>query len=253
MEFLRAHQLNIMLFMSGICGILAFLSCISRALTSRRRRILTLLETAAMFLLLADWYAYRFRGAPGQNGFWMVRISNFLVFFLALFMIHEITLYLGDLFLNDAKFGRVPRRLQICEGIFGTGVGLLLISQFTGLYYYFDETNTYHRGPLNVVSFAIPALIVLIQLSIVIQYRKKLKRLIVISLLINTAVPLIASIAQIFAYGLSLVNMSMVGVAILLYVFVIIDLNRAVENTRSYERELYRSTSIPCSSRRRKP
>ena len=28
MEFLSAHQLNIMLFMSGICGVLAFLSCI---------------------------------------------------------------------------------------------------------------------------------------------------------------------------------------------------------------------------------
>ena len=108
MEFLSAHQLNIMLFMSGICGVLAFLSCISRALAPKRRRILTLLEAAAMFLLLADWYAYRFRGEPGQTGFWMVRISNFLVFFLALFMIHEITLYLSDLFLNDAKFARVP-------------------------------------------------------------------------------------------------------------------------------------------------
>ena len=28
MEFLSAHQLNIMKFMSGICGVLAFLSCI---------------------------------------------------------------------------------------------------------------------------------------------------------------------------------------------------------------------------------
>ena len=240
MEFLSAHQLNIMLFMSGICGILAFLASISRALSPKRRRILTLLEAAAMFLLLSDWYAYRFRGEPGTTGFWMVRISNFLVFFLALFMIHEITLYLSDLFLNDAKFARVPKRLQICEGIFGIGVGLLLVSQFTGLYYYFDETNIYHRGPLNIVSFVIPTLIVLIQLSIVVQHRKKLNRLIVISLLINTVVPLIASVIQIFAYGLSLVNMSMVGVAIILYVFVIIDLNRAVENTRSFERELYR-------------
>lgn len=240
MEFLSAHQLNIMLFMSGICGILAFLSCISRALSPKRRRILTLLEAAAMLLLLADRYAYLFRGEPGTTGFWIVRISNFLVFFFVLFMLHEITLYLSDLFLNDAKFARVPKRLRICEGIFGAGVGLLLISQFTGLYYFFDETNTYHRGPLNVVSFVIPALIGIIQLSIVIQHRKKLNRLIVISLIINTVVPLIASVVQIFAYGLSLVNMSMVGVAIILYVFVIIDMNRVVENTRRFETELYR-------------
>ena len=56
MEFLRAHQLNIMLFMSGMCGILAFLSLISRVLTPKRRRILTLLESAAMLLLIAEWY-----------------------------------------------------------------------------------------------------------------------------------------------------------------------------------------------------
>ena len=81
MEFLKAHQLNIMLFMSGMCGILVLLSCLSRVLTPKRRRILTILETAAMFLLLSDWCAYRFRGDPGPTGFWMVRISNFLVFF----------------------------------------------------------------------------------------------------------------------------------------------------------------------------
>ncbi len=44
MEFLKEHQLNIMLFMSGMCGILAFLSFMSSVLTPKRRRILTLLE-----------------------------------------------------------------------------------------------------------------------------------------------------------------------------------------------------------------
>ena len=165
MEFLKAHQLNIMLFMSGMCGVLAFLSCISRVLTPKRRRIIALLETAAMLLLIADWYAYRFRGVSGTTGFWMVRISNFLVFFLTLFMLHEVTLYLTDLFLNDAKFARIPRRLLACEWLFAIGIALLVVSQFTGLYYTFDETNTYSRGPGNTFSFIMPILIVLIQLS----------------------------------------------------------------------------------------
>ena len=137
MEFLRAHQLNIMLFMSGMCGILALLSCVSRVLSPKRRRILTLLESAAMLLLLADWYAYRFRGDPGRLGYVMVRASNFLSFFLMLFMIHEVTLYLYDLFKNEAKLSVYPRRLLVCEALFSTGVVLLIVSQFTGLYYYF--------------------------------------------------------------------------------------------------------------------
>ena len=81
-----------MLFMSGMCGVLAFLSCVSKVLSPKRRRILTLLESAAMLLLIADWLAYRFRGNQGQLGFWMVRVSNFLAFFMMLFMVHEVTL-----------------------------------------------------------------------------------------------------------------------------------------------------------------
>ena len=177
MEFLKAHQLNIMLFMSGMCGILAFLSSISRVLTPKRRRILTLLESAAMLLLIADWLAYRFRGNPGQLGFWMVRISNFLAFFLMLFMVHEVTLYLCDLFQYEARMRKIPRRLRACEALFSAGILLLVVSQFTGFYYYFDETNTYHRGPANFLSFLLPAAIALLQLSTVIQHRKKLNRL----------------------------------------------------------------------------
>ena len=240
MEFLREHQLNIMLFMSGMCGVLAFLSCLSKALKPKQRRILTLLETSVMLLLLADRYAYIFRGVPGQTGYWMVRVSNFLVFFLVLFMIHEITLYLTFLLRKDGKNGKVPRRIMVCELLFTVAVLLLIISQFTGLYYFFDETNIYHRGPGNVISFIIPAVIALIQLSVVIQYRRRLSRLIVISFIINTLVPVVASVLQIFAYGLSLVNMSMVGVAIIMYVFVNRDMNRTVARSRDLELEFYR-------------
>ena len=239
-EFLKTHQLNIMLFMSGMCGILALLSLISRVLTPKRRRILTLVECAAMLLLIADRFAYRFRGDPSELGFMMVRISNFLSFFLMLFMVHEVTLYLGDRFRNEAKMKTMPGRLRICEALYAAGTLTLVVSQFTGWYYFFDETNTYHRGPANILSFLFPAAIAILQLSAVIQHRKKLNRLIVISLVINAVVPLAASVIQIFTYGLSLVNMSFVGVAIVLYVFVVSDMNRTVQYSREMELEFYR-------------
>lgn len=70
-----------MLFMSGMCGVLAILAAVSKALSAKRRRILILLEVSAMLLLISDFYAYRFRGVPGNLGYIMVRVSNFLVFF----------------------------------------------------------------------------------------------------------------------------------------------------------------------------
>ena len=237
-ELIRAHQLNIMLFMSGMCGVLALLSFFSRTLSSKRRRILTLLEITAMFLLLADFYAYRFRGDPSRLGFVMVRVCNFLVFFLALIMVHEVTLFLVDVFTKDVGLSSSPRRLIACEALFTAGILLLVVSQFTGLYYYFDETNTYHRSAGNVVSFLIPSLIAVLQLSLVLQYRRKISKPIMITLVLNAILPLAAAVVQVFAYGLSLVNMSMVGVAIFLYVFVLLDINRTVRRSAEVAQQL---------------
>ena len=126
MEFLKAHQLSIMLFMSGICGVLVILTLMTNTLSMRRRRILAMLEAAAMFLMLFDRYAYLYRGNPSTRGFWMVRISNFLVFFLTLFILHSITRYLFDLFRDGNFVTPLPKRLYICEVLYGLGLGLPL-------------------------------------------------------------------------------------------------------------------------------
>ena len=225
MDFLIAHQLDIMLFMSGICGILAVLAMMSKSLSHRRRRIIVQLEVAAMLLLISDRQAYIYRGDASALGFWMVRISNFLVYFLILFITHSITLYLFDLFRNEGKMTVMPRRLYICEILYVIGTILIIISQFTGLYYTFDAQNTYQRAPGNIICYFIPVVISVLQMSLVLQYRKLLGPNIAFSLILNTVIPLVASIIQLFAYGLSLTNMTVVGMAILLYMFVLVDLN----------------------------
>ncbi len=240
MEFLKAHQLNIMLFMSGICFVLAILTLMTKALSPRRKRILALLEAAAMILLLADRYAYIYRGDLSTLGFWMVRISNFLVYFMTLYISHALTLYLLDLFRTEGNLKFFPKRLWACEALFAAGLILLVVSQFTGLYYTFDAQNTYQRAPANILCYVAPFLITFLQISVVVQYRKQLRPIIVFSLGLNTVVPLVASIVQIFAYGISLTNMTVVGMAIFLYVFVLMDLSETAEHAKNLEIEFYR-------------
>ena len=239
-DFLKTHQLNIMLYMSGICSILVVLTLMTKTLSNRRRRILALLEASAMLLLIADRYAYIYRGDPSLLGFWMVRISNFLVYFLILYITHSITLYLFDLFRNEGRLRTIPKRLYLCEILFAAGVVLLVISQFTGLYYTFDAQNTYQRARWNIVCYIVPIAITLVHVTLELQYRKSLGRVIAFSLILNSVIPLIASIIQLFAYGLSLTNMSLVGMAILLYLFVLIDLNETVERAKNQEIEFYK-------------
>ncbi len=240
MEFLRQHQLSIMLFISGICGSLAILTLLTRSLNKQRRHILALLEFGSMMLLLADRYAYIYRGDVSTLGFWIVRVCNFLVYFFTLFILFCITRYLIDLFRKEGGLPATPKRLTACEILFCVGTLLLIVSQFTGLYYTFDELNQYQRAPMNLLSFAAPVAMVVLQLSTVIQYRRRLSRSVALSLFLSTIVPLIAGIAQVFAYGLSLINMTVVGMSVLLYVFALLDLQDALELAREREIESYR-------------
>lgn len=238
--FLKEHQLNVMLFLSGVCGMLVVLTLMTKALTARRKRIIVLLEASAMLLLLFDRFAYIYRGDISRLGFWMVRISNFIVYLMYLFIMHAITMYLYDLFHESGKLDTMPKRLLLCEGLFTAGVLLLVISQFTGLYYTIDEQNLYHRSKWNTLCYVIPFLISALQISAILQYRKLISRSIVIGLLLNAVIPIGATIAQIFMYGVSLTNMTIVGLAIVLYLFALNNLNQTAERAKKLEIEFYK-------------
>ena len=62
LDLLKEYQLNIMLVLSSICGLLAFFVAITKAMPAKRKWILLSLELGAMFLLIFDRFAYYFRG-----------------------------------------------------------------------------------------------------------------------------------------------------------------------------------------------
>ena len=236
MEFLRQHQLNIMLILIGICGVLAFLVSITKTLTPRRKHALLSLELCAMFLLVFDRYAYIYRGDVSTLGFWMARSCNFLVYFFSLAILYSFNTYLIDLFLCEGNLKKIPRRLLLCKVIFVLSIGVLILSQFIHLYYYFDESNRYMRGRGFLLSYLFPFSILILQFSVIIQNYTKLRKLIRIPLMIFAVFPFIATAIQIFTYGLSLTNIAIVGEAIILYIFVLLDLNESV--ARANEREI---------------
>ncbi|MBR1735754.1 MAG: HD-GYP domain-containing protein [Firmicutes bacterium] len=59
-----------------------------------------------------------------------------------------------------------------------------------------------------------------------------------ISLILFTVVPLIASVIQIFAYGVSLTNITSVGIVIVLFIITLIDMNREIQAAHDREVKL---------------
>ncbi|MBR4006030.1 MAG: HD-GYP domain-containing protein [Treponema sp.] len=234
MEFLRQHQLNIMLVLIGICGVVALFVLITNAFSRQRKQALFSLEMSAMLLLIFDRYAYIFRGDVSQLGYWMVRISNFCVFFFSLTILYAFNSYLIDLYRDEVK-SKMPVRLKACKAIVVVGIISLILSQFTNFYYSFDAQNRYMRQDGMAVCYVFPFLILLLDFSVTIQLYKKLRRMICVSLMVFTVIPIIATFIQIFAYGVSLTNLACVGMSILHYILGLVDLNRTVEISKRRE------------------
>lgn len=171
------------------------------------------MQVITAVLLLNDALAYIFRGSLGIVGYYMVRISNFMVFVLSdvdMFFFH---VYVCSYLFEDEKWKTI-RRVKFVSYICAIGVGLVIISQFTNFYYYFDANNLYHRNTGYIISLLIPVISMFIDLSLLLQFRKNIRKKIFASMLSYIVLPLVAAAIQTVWYGLSLINLS-IGVAMI--------------------------------------
>ena len=236
-EFMRANQMDIMLAFCAISTSMAFMLSITRFLPKRRKWVLINMELTATFLLFFDRLAYIYGGDVSSIGYVMVRVSNCLVFVLTSWIVFAFNLYLIDILNENSKVVLVPFRLKIVAVTSLFGVFLAGLSPFINLYYYFDEFNVYHRGPGFLIAYVIPVLCPIIQYTVAYQYRKKFSQLINTALFLYISVPIVMGIIQIYAYGISIVNMALVFVSVSLYVFTYLDINDEVERAHNVEME----------------
>ena len=234
-EFMRAHQLNIMLCCTAVCNIIAVFICLSRAIGKKRKINLFMLSVSAGFLLEFDRAAYHFRGMETVSGYWWVRISNFMVYALSLYLLYAFNKYLMDLIVHEGGMDHIPRRLIFVKYLVIFGELMLVLSQITGFYYSFDEHNRYERGPGFILCYMVPLIVFVILLTGVIKYTKKVNKYLRISLFTFVLIPMLASGIQLFTYGISLTNISLVLMVIVLYLFVLFDSNAALERANAIE------------------
>ncbi len=235
MEFLLAHQLNIISFLTGIGVIITLFAIIASSLSRNRRIALVMLEISAIILLNFDRLAYMYDGDPSIKGYYMVRISNFLVFFMTLVVIFSFNLYIEDVLVIDCGIKKVPKRIKAAGIILTVGMVLVVISQFTGLYYTFDESNKYHRAPLFMICYILPIIAPIIEFTVAYQYRRLMSRHIYISLIVFIVGPLISSFIQIFFYGFSFTDMAFIIAAAVLFIFALVDINEKVRHANTIE------------------
>ncbi len=239
--FFAKYQLDIMLSLGSISAALAVFTLMTKTMSIKRRLIIAFTEIAAATLMFSDRLSYIYRGDTSSVGYYMVRIGNYLVFAMTLAVVLGMNLFIEDLCLFECGMKKLPVRLIVNRVLVAIGELLVIISQFTGFYYTFDEANRYVRSPGFIICYLLPVVVSVVQLTVVVENRKKINRGVALAIVLFTAVPMFASLVQVVTYGLSLTNISIGGLVIALYVFIINDLNDAMAKAHRMEVETMQS------------
>ena len=184
-------------------------------------------------LLGNDALAWFYRGSAGELGYYMVRISNFLVFALSdmvLFTFHGyVCCCLFKSSLGKAEKNNLKYPLGCIYGVYliaVIGVLVVILSQFTDLYYYIDENNLYHRNGAYIISLLIPLVGMVMDLWLLVQYRKNVSPQIYISLMSYIVLIAVAAALLLVYYGISFVNIAICISMIFIFVISMIEQNQ---------------------------
>ena len=220
-DFTRFISISSLLFLSFFCFQTGIFLFSGPNIKQNGRRSLIFIEFFTGFLLLFDALAYYYRGNTSHTGWYMVRLSNFLVFICNFSATFFFCFYTCE-FIKQSRLSfsllskpksavkdGIPVQLFIVLFFCITGILLTIVSQFTNLFYYFDENNIYHRSTLYPLSIALGLLPTLITLTMLLQNKKKLSKNVFISLLIYLFLPLAGIILILIVYGFSWLNVSL--------------------------------------------
>jgi len=230
----KVLQVAILIWGCVFCAIAALCIFLSSNYDREKRRYLILMESFASLLLLMDAMAHIFSGYPGVPGNVMVRISSFLVFLLSDVVLLCFHIYVC-VYLFSKRERRTLKRVKAGYVIAAAGVAFVVISQFTHWYYYIDGDNCYHRAPLYIMSILFSAAGLLIDLTLLFQYKKRVSRKLLFSMLSCIVLPAVAAAVQAFWYGMSLIEFS-VGISmIIMFIVTMTELNQEMYQLISRE------------------
>ena len=214
-------QLIFLLVEAVLCFVLTPLYAISKDPLRVRKSIVLALNISCGLMLLCEFLFYIYNGSTRPVDVVIMYVVNAAVYYsIILLLIFYSMMVFCKLFGRfDFKPDMPCRNRFIAVSIVAAiGIILITVSQFTGLYYYFDENNVYQRGPLFWLAAILPTVGLLIVASVIIQHREKItlvQQLILISYIV---LPLTGELIQVFFFGSSLMNICM-GLSVLLMFF----------------------------------
>lgn len=227
-------QVFFLALLGAMCFVLVFLCLLVDYESKARKQAMLSLELATSLLLVSDVLANVYRGDASPLGFWIVRISNFLTYFLIFIEIIGLNRYIHS-YVPSKRYLKIKVE-KIIYVLSYIGMATLIVNQFTGMFYYFDETNRYVRGNLFFLSYIIPFTMMVILFITVVSHRMELTKHIFAAGIAFTVLPLTGAVIQGFIFGISLFNPAIGLSAIVMFALSLVDQNEVLRKIARTEK-----------------
>ena len=183
----------------------------------RRIRLFVYMQLLTAILLLSDAFAWIYRGNASPEGYYIVRVSNFLVYALQYMILFLYSFYIKERIRN---LGGVlyPWFMISLAGLCAAELLLLVLTQFFPIFYYFDAGNFYHRAPLFMISQLLGFAGMMLDVGMMIKNSRYFDKVEFMALISYIVLPIGAVILQFFMYGIAFTNIAITASMLLMYI-----------------------------------
>ena len=158
------------------------------------------------------------RGHPGPGFRAALYLTNFVEFCCPDLLVYGISRYLLSLVDPDRR--RRTLRLGL-TALMALHLGLVIVSQFTGLLYIIDGDNIYRRSSGSFLAYPAILAMMVLDLCLLCRERERLTRKESAAFWVYFTVPLAAMTVQVFVYGYNLIVLATVVAGLVMYTFIL--------------------------------
>lgn len=162
----------------------------------------------AAILFLGETLAYIFRGNLGIFSIFVTRASNLMVFAMNVAMANTYVRYVKAVY-NDRGVDVNNKYIKVANLFSVINVLILAVNLVYPWMYYFDEANYYHRNNIWYVYTILSLIIIFSGAGMAIKYHKYIETRSFVSAMLFSFIPIIATVIQLFVYGLSITNLGL--------------------------------------------
>ena len=245
-EITTGNLINVIMIAMGIgISALSIIQISKAPIPKQVRRFFVVFLSLVIGYITMHLARQLLEGHPGPA----VRIAIGTVTCVEFLISGLMTFLLVIMILYSARSGQKPgSELRIVIIVTCVHIIMLIVSQFTDLYYSFDGNNVYHRSKLYLISNIAPLVMMIQGMYLLIRYRDCFSKRIARAYMIYLLAPLAAMLLQAVYSEIQFVIFATVGAAVNMFAVITDDLTEKYEKQKAeasrIETELSMATRI---------